>query len=173
MFAGNRSENLSPSCYHPCLCFSVDFQHSRAKLSPNEFVFRFCLFTTVFVPITLLDHIRGYMQIYWTLNRVPELAGLSRAERCRVHRVCYSQKFVASGRFFAAMVACGLCAGAGSVLGHYLPSVFGMSYSIWHGAIGAGIGGGFGGWVFTEASMHYLRPFYADYIKRELRKDVA
>jgi hypothetical protein len=113
------------------------------------------------------------MQIYWSLKRVPELSGLSRTERSQVHRVCYSQKFVGSISFFVSIVACGLCAAGGSILGHYLPSVLGLQYSVWYGAFGAGIGGGIGGFVFSEVSMHYLRPFYADYIKNELQRDVA
>ena len=113
------------------------------------------------------------MQIYWSLKRVPELSELSPAERKQVHRACYSQAFVGSGRFFAALVACGLCAAVGSVVGHSIHSVFGVPFSIWHAAVGAGIGGGVGGWLFSEVSMHCLRPFYADYIKRELRRDVV
>jgi hypothetical protein len=71
-------------------------------------------------------------------------------------------------RFFIALVICFVCAGAGSVIGHSMHSVLGVPYSLWHGALGAGVGGGVGGFLVSEISMHYLRPFYADYITNKL-----
>ena len=114
------------------------------------------------------------MQIYWlSLSRVPELSGLPSAERKKVYRACFSQKFVGSIDFFMALAACGLCATVGSVIGYYSHVVIGIPFSIWQAALGSGIGGGIGGGFFSEISIHYLRPFYGDYIKRGKIRDVA
>ena len=114
------------------------------------------------------------MQIFWlSLKRVPELSGLSSTERKQVYRVCYSQKFVGSIHFFVALVACGLCGVVGSAMGYYIHLVCGIPFSIWQAVLGGGIGGGVGGGIFGEISIHYMRPYYGDYIKRELQRDVV
>ena len=110
------------------------------------------------------------MQIYWSLKRVPEMAGLSHTERCQVHRAC-GRAFVGSVQCYIAVIVCGFCGMAGAVGGHYIHLAFGIPYSIWQVAVGCGIGGGVGGTVYCEFMLHYLRPFYADYIKSELRHD--
>lgn len=114
------------------------------------------------------------MQIYWlSLKRVPELSRISSAERKKVYQACYSQRFVGSFHFFVALVVCGLCIGVGSMIGYYIHLVFCIPFSIWQAALGSGIGGGIGGGGFSEISIHYLRPFYGDYIKREKRQGVG
>lgn len=66
---------------------------------------------------------------------------------------------------------CGICGAVGAMIGRAFPSIVGIPFSIWQLSIGAGIGGGIGGWLFSEVSMHFLRPFYADYISKDLRRD--
>jgi hypothetical protein len=39
--------------------------------------------------------------------------------------------------------------------------------------IGAAVGGGIGGFIYGQVVTDYLRPFYADYIRTELRRVVA
>ena len=112
------------------------------------------------------------MTFYWSLKQVPEMSGLTRQERGRVHRACYGRAF-RSRRCIIALVACGLCAGLGSALGGSLHRFFGFSPSIWYQLIGAGVGGGIGGAIYGQVVTDYLRPFYADYIKTELRRGVA
>jgi len=112
------------------------------------------------------------MKIYWTLKDVPELADLSRSERGRVHRACYGQAFK-NRRCQVALLICGLCAGLGSVVSGSLHWDFGFPPSIWNMAVGGGIGGGIGGFIYGRVVTDYLRPFYADYIRTELRRAVA
>ena len=113
------------------------------------------------------------MTFYWSLKSVPELSGLSAPERRRVHRACYSRHAFRSARCLIALGICGLCGGAGAAAGSFVHLLFGVPFSIWHVAIGGGIGGGLGGFYFGHTVTSYLRPFYADYIKTELRRDVA
>jgi hypothetical protein len=108
------------------------------------------------------------MKIYWTFKDVPEFSGLSRPERRRVHLACYGQAF-RSRRCLVALAICGLCAGLGSALGGSLHWIFGFPPSIWYLIIGGGFGGGIGGFIYGQVVTDYLRPFYADYIKTELR----
>ena len=113
------------------------------------------------------------MTFYWSLKQVPEMIGLSREERRRVHRACYRQHTFKSPRCIVALVVCGLCGGVGAAAGGLSHFVLGVPPSIWQPALGAAIGGGVGGFIFSQTVTSYLRPFYADYIKRELRREVA
>ena len=108
------------------------------------------------------------MKIYWTFKDVPELAPLSPPERRMVNRACCGHT-LKSRRCLVALVVCGLCAGLGCVLGDSLHGVFGFPFSIWQVAVGGGIGGGMGGFIYGQVVIDYLRPFYADYIKAELK----
>jgi len=116
------------------------------------------------------------MKIYWTLKDVPELSGLSQPERRRVHRACYWKAF-RRGRCLTALLFCGLCGGLGCSLGWCLHWFLGYPTLIWVTlglqGIGGGIGGGLGGLIFGQVLIDYLRPFYAKYIKTELRQGVA
>jgi hypothetical protein len=69
-----------------------------------------------------------------------------------------------------ALVLCGLCAAARAGGGILLLGLFDVPLSFWHPAIGAAIGGGVGGALFGHIVSSYLRPFYAAYIKAELRR---
>jgi hypothetical protein len=111
------------------------------------------------------------MKIYWTAKSVPELADLSPSDRGRVHRACYGQA-LKSRRCKVALLISGLCAGLGGIVGNSLHWLFGFPPSIWHMAVGGVIGGGIGGFVYGQVVTDYLRPFYADYIKTELRRTV-
>jgi len=72
-----------------------------------------------------------------------------------------------------ALIVCGLCAGLGSALGGSLHWLLGFSPPIWYQFIGAGVGGGIGGLIYGQVVTNYLRPYYADYIRAELRQGVA
>ena len=115
-----------------------------------------------------LGHIGDVMKTYWSFKDVPELAELSRPEQRCVHRACYWRAF-RSPRCMAALVICGLCAGIGSGLGGSLHWLLGFQPIIWYQAIGGAVGGGIGGFIYSQVVTDYLRPFYADYIKTELR----
>lgn len=110
------------------------------------------------------------MTIYWSTNQVPELNGLTREERGRVHGACYGQAF-RSLRCMIALLICGLCGGLGTALGGSLHWLFGFPPSIWHLFIGGVVGGGIGGFIYGQVLIDYLRPLYAEYIRTELRPD--
>jgi len=111
------------------------------------------------------------MPFYWTLGQVPELGGLSPAERRRVHRACYWQHAFRSPRCILALVVCGLCPVVGGAAGgRLLHFLFDTPLSFWYGILGAAIGGGIGGAIFGQTVTSYLRPFYAAYVKSELRR---
>ncbi len=112
------------------------------------------------------------MKFYWLLKQVPELHGLSPAERRRVHGACLCETFKSLRCTFALFV-CGLCGGAGFFVGYLPYLVFGAPLSTWLPTLGAFIGGGIGCFIFDHTMLSYLRPFYAEYIKRELRRDVS
>jgi len=109
------------------------------------------------------------MRIYWSLAQVPEMRGLARAERLRVHRATYWHSFQ-SVRCWAALVVCGLCAGGGALLGLRINSLLAVSPSSWYFIASAGVGGGIGGLIYGSVVTDYLRPFYADYIKLKLQE---
>lgn len=111
------------------------------------------------------------MRFYWTLKHVPEMSGLSREDRLRVHRACYRKHVLKSPHCIVALVVCGLCGGPGAAAGGLSHFVLSVPPSIWQPALGAAIGGGIGGVIFGQTFTSYLRPIYADYIKRELRRD--
>lgn len=112
------------------------------------------------------------MAFYLSLKQVPELQGLSPSERKKVHRACYFEYALASGRCWMGFGLCGLCAGLGGYLGRLMHFPLGLTYSMWQGALGAAAGGAIGGVISGHIVMDYLRPFYAAYIKNELRPRV-
>ena len=112
------------------------------------------------------------MKLYLTFKDVPEFLDLSNAERRRVNQACYRQAFK-SRHCLAAFLIWGLCAVAGSALGNYLPLFFGFEHSIWQPTMGGVIGSAVGGFIWGQIVTDFLRPFYADYIKTELRRVVA
>src|SRR5437899_9739011 len=75
------------------------------------------------------------MTFYWSLKQVPEMIGLSREERRRVHRACYRQHTFKSPRCIVALVVCGLCGGVGAAAGGLSHFVLGVPPSIWQPAL--------------------------------------
>jgi hypothetical protein len=94
------------------------------------------------------------MQIYWTLKSIPELAQLPRAERRRVWRHVYWKTFD-HWQAWAGLFACGACAAMGTLFGGLLGSGF----------IGAAMGGGVGGFIFSQAAIAVARRYYADLLR--------
>ena len=91
------------------------------------------------------------MPIYWTLKSVPELSSLPRQERGRAwRRVGF--KTLHHWQTWIGLIACGACAGIGS----YIGASFG------HPIAGAAVGGGIGGFIFSQASIHVARLHYRD-----------
>ena len=90
------------------------------------------------------------MKIYWTISSIPELGALPKKERGRIWRECYA-KSLGEKKVWLALLACGLCAGLVSILGGLFE----------HSIIGAGVGGGIGGFFYgqvaTRAALPYIR----------------
>ena len=89
------------------------------------------------------------MAIFWTLKSIPELANLSARDR-RVHwRRAYRRTW-RHWQTWAGLFACAICAGLGAGFGTLGD----------HSVIGAMIGGGVGGFVFGQATVHVARLHY-------------
>ena len=108
------------------------------------------------------------MTMYWSLKHVPELANLSLRHRLAVHRAC-AKRHVNCSQCKKALgaVRVGTYSGAAIGLAAYLALAVPSSW--WVVAIGAGIGGGIGGYYYGSTLCEHLRPAYADYIASELR----
>src|SRR4051812_50088096 len=100
------------------------------------------------------------MTFYWSLKQVPELTGLSRAERRRVHRACYRQHTFKSPRCIFALVLCGLCGGGGGAIGGLVHFMVGGSFFLWPPALGSALGGGGGGFIFRSNGPELPGPFF-------------
>jgi hypothetical protein len=89
------------------------------------------------------------MTIFWTLKGIPELVSLNARDR-RVHwrRACLRTWW--HWQIWAGRLACAICAGLGSLLG----AVANQS------VVGAMIGGGVGGFVFGQMTVHVARSHY-------------
>lgn len=83
------------------------------------------------------------MKIHWKTPSPPELAGLPEKERKRIWRECVRQGNHRRRVWIGALLL-GACAGIGSPIGE----MFG------HGIVGAMIGGGIGGFLFSQFSIH-------------------
>ena len=93
------------------------------------------------------------MHIYWTLKHIPELAYAPRSERGRRWRAAYRRTF-RHWQTWAGLGACAACAGAAADIGQLLhPQFPGLM-------IAAGIGGGIGGFVFSQAAIRVARRHY-------------
>ena len=86
------------------------------------------------------------MRVYWRLSQIPELATLSRAKRGLIWSRVYRNAF-RHWQTWGGLAACGVLVGIGSHVG----GLFGHSY------IGAAIGGGVGGFVFSQVIIHVVR----------------
>jgi hypothetical protein len=91
------------------------------------------------------------MPIYWTLKSVPELSTLPRQERVRAWQRA-SLKTLRHWQTWLGLIACGACAWLGS----YVGASFG------HPIVGAALGGGIGGFISSQASIHVARLHYRD-----------
>ena len=89
------------------------------------------------------------MQIYWSLKSIPERASLPKEVQRRAWRRVYGKTF-RHWQTWAGLFACGICAGAGARFG----GVLGLSL------VGAAVGGGIGGFIFSQAFIHVARRYY-------------
>ena len=90
------------------------------------------------------------MQIYWTINQIPELAGLTPDQSKEAWQFCYKKYAFKHWEVWVSLFAVGLLVAVGSkVLG---------------GIIGSAIGAGIGGGIFGVTSTNVLRPHLRDYV---------
>ena len=108
------------------------------------------------------------MKIYCSLKQVPELASLTCSERRRVHDACNTTAIFRNRRCLAAFLLMFVLMAVGFFIGVMLHNFFNVSAHGFIREICAGIGGGIGGFIFSEVTINYLRPYYADYIKTKL-----
>ncbi|MFL9870731.1 hypothetical protein [Paraburkholderia megapolitana] len=91
------------------------------------------------------------MAIYWTLKSIPELSQLTAKERRLAWRRTYLSTFH-HWQTWMGMAGCAACAALGSYLG-----------ILWgHSLLGAAVGGGVGGFVFSQASIYVARLHYSN-----------
>ncbi len=94
------------------------------------------------------------MPLYWTIKDIPELSKYSVSERDHIWKQVYWMTFrhwqtwAGIAAFF---VFCGLGIYVGRLLGHEI--IAGM------------IGGGVGGFVFSQAPIYVARRFYSDQLQ--------
>jgi hypothetical protein len=110
------------------------------------------------------------MLIYWTRSSIPELAALPKSERGRAWRACYFKAFRHWQTWFGLLV-CGICAAAGHVIGGEFvtePAKSSSFRSVEYFAdpklIGAAIGGGIGGFIYSQIAVHQVRPYLRLYL---------
>ncbi len=101
------------------------------------------------------------MKIYWTMKSVPELAALPKQERREVWRWANRQAFK-HWQTWVGLIICSLFAGMGSHFGHAV----GLDSS---GYVGAGIGGGIGGFIYSQFSMRIALPYIRQAVARNYR----
>ena len=90
------------------------------------------------------------MQIYWTKKSIQELSQLPPGEQNRLWRQCYKEA-MHERQSKIGLIVVGLLAGIGAML---------------FGPIGAGIGGGTGGFIFGQIISNKIRP----YLKEAMEK---
>lgn len=108
------------------------------------------------------------MSIYWSLKNVPELAPLTRKQRCQVHEQCLQRYFFrarATSRSITAFLVAIFIASFFAFLGASIPSWFGISHGFWYIPVGAMIGFAIGRFVLSRIAIPALRPFYHEFIK--------
>jgi hypothetical protein len=116
------------------------------------------------------------MSIYWSLKGVPELASLTRKQRRRVHEQCLQRHFFrapATTRSISAFLAALFTAIIFMILGTHVPSWFGVSNSVWYFPVSAMVGFGFGRFVLSRIAIPTLRPFYREFIERDIHEPAA
>ena len=108
------------------------------------------------------------MKIYWTLKSVPELASLTRKQRCRVHEQCLRRHFWYAGPTWRSVVGYSafIFTVAGFVLaGESILRLFGVGHSFWTTVVCAFIGAVVGSFVISQIAISMLRPFYQEFIE--------
>jgi hypothetical protein len=108
------------------------------------------------------------MSIFFSLKSVPELALLTRKQRCQVHELCLQRYFFrarATSRSITALLVAIFTASIFAFLGASIPSWFGVSRSFWFMPVGAMIGFAIGRFVLSRIAIPALRPFYREFIK--------
>jgi hypothetical protein len=90
------------------------------------------------------------MQFYWSINQIPELAGLTPAQSKEAWQFCYKKYAFKHWEVWVSLFVLGLLVAFGS-------KAFG-------GIIGGAIGGGLGGGIFGVTSTNVLRPHLGDYV---------
>ena len=88
------------------------------------------------------------MRVYWTSKSIPELRGLNRKQRGRLWWRCYWKAY-RHWQTWAGLIACGALAGLGVGIGQ----VVGIGR-----IVGGAIGGGLGGFIFSQVLMETIRP---------------
>jgi hypothetical protein len=91
------------------------------------------------------------MQIYWTLKSIPELSGLPLKERMRVWRAAH-WKITRHWQYWASLVGIGL----GVEIGQHI-----------YARLGSFIGGVVGVFIFSQVSIHLVRPYIRDLLSDE------
>jgi hypothetical protein len=106
------------------------------------------------------------MKIYWGWRNVPELAALSRRERCRVVRDCFLRFGFRLWQFWVGQLAILIFAVLGETVGILLRDSFGLSEAVESacGWVGLVIGCLVYSLFYFSVVMDRLRPHFRDYI---------
>ncbi|PZO38155.1 MAG: hypothetical protein DCF19_16930 [Pseudanabaena frigida] len=89
------------------------------------------------------------MQFYWTINQIPELAGLTPEQTKEAWQFCYKKYAFKHWESWVSLFVLGILVAVGT---RYL------------GIIGAAIAGGIGGGIFGLTATNVLRPHLQDYV---------
>ncbi|MEE3716718.1 hypothetical protein V2H45_08170 [Tumidithrix elongata RA019] len=96
------------------------------------------------------------MQFYWSIEQIPELAGLTPAQKKQAWQFCYKKYVFTHWQSWVSLFALGLLVSVGTKL-------FNLGNSVTSSAIGGAIGGGLGGAIFGVTTINVLRPHLIDY----------
>ena len=91
------------------------------------------------------------MQFYWSINQIPELAGLSPEQAKQAWQFCYKKYAFKHWQSLMSLVVLGILVAVGSRF---------------FGVIGSAIGGGIGGGIFGFTTTNVLRPHLRDYVSK-------
>lgn len=94
------------------------------------------------------------MQIFWTINQIPELQGLSPEQAKQTWQFCYKRYAFKHWQSWVSLFVLGILVSVGS-----------KSFGI----IGAAIGGGLGGGIFGFTTTNVLRPHLQDYVSNNFK----
>lgn len=94
------------------------------------------------------------MQIFWTIDQIPELQGLSKEQIKEAWQFCYKKYAFKHWQSWVSLFAVGILVAIGG-------SRFGI--------IGSAIGGGLGGGIFGFTTTNLLRPHLQDYVNSHFK----